>query len=118
MTQTNDKQQAARVGLAFSGGDFVAASEPDIRDGQPVRRFRKDLISAGTYRHPGGQWTLDVTPERMDRWVAAFGRMRERFRGHLSLAPRSTRRRRSWPPDTSRRWQHRPLLSLRRAAEC
>jgi hypothetical protein len=77
MTQTNDKQQAARVGLAFSGGDFVAASEPDIRDGQPVRRFRKDLISAGTYRHPGGQWTLEVTPERMDRWVAAFGRMRD-----------------------------------------
>lgn len=77
MTETNDKQQAARVGLAFSGGDFVAASEPDIRDGQPVRRFRKDLISAGTYRHPSGQWTLKVTPERMDRWVAAFGRMRD-----------------------------------------
>ena len=77
MTQTNDKQQAARVGLAFSGGDFVAASEPDVRDGQPVRRFRKDLISTGTYRHPSGQWTLEVTPERMDRWAAAFGRMRD-----------------------------------------
>jgi len=77
MTRTDDEQQAARVGLAFSGGQFVAASEPDVRDGQPVRRFRKDLISTGTYRHPGGQWTLEVTPDRMDRWVAAFGRMRD-----------------------------------------
>ena len=66
----------AAAGLAMAGGGFVPTGAPFTRDGQPVRRFLKDLIAVGQYRHPCKGWQLDVTPERMDRWVAAFRQMR------------------------------------------
>lgn len=48
---------------------------------QPAKKlggqlFRKDIIHSGHYRHPVHGWELDVTPERMDKWVATFDRMR------------------------------------------
>jgi hypothetical protein len=38
--------------------------------------FVKDLIWSGSYTHPTKGWTLDVTPERMDKWIEAFDAMR------------------------------------------
>jgi len=67
----------AVTGLAMEGSAFVPTSQPFTREGQPVRRFLKDMIAVGVYRHPVHQWTLSVTPERMDRWVAAFQQMRK-----------------------------------------
>lgn len=63
--------------IATSGGEFKAAGRPLSVNGQPVQRFLKDMISCGVYKHPVHGWTLDVTPERLDNWTAAFKRMRE-----------------------------------------
>jgi len=64
------------------GTEFVSPFRPmgalDTNEaGQPVQRYVKDLIKVGLYVHPFAGWELDVTPERMDRWVAAFGQMKE-----------------------------------------
>lgn len=44
-------------------------------------RYRKDIIHTGTFTHPKDGWTLKVTPERMDTWVASFRKMRDNGRG-------------------------------------
>jgi hypothetical protein len=41
-----------------------------------AERYEKDIIHSGTYTHPQKGWTLDVTPERMDQWVATFYAMK------------------------------------------
>lgn len=72
-------KQWRKLGLAAGGdGGFVPAGAAASEGGAPPRqRFVKDMISVGLYTHPVYEWTLDVTTDRMDRWVAAFGRMRE-----------------------------------------
>ncbi len=64
------------------GSCFVLAGPaagPEVgrteRNGLPVATFKKDIARIGKWKHPFEGWTLDVTPERMDRWVAAFKRM-------------------------------------------
>lgn len=75
--------------MASVNGPYVLFSQqkPLAADGAPVttdgvkrQRFRKDLIHAGTYKHPKDGWTLNVTPERMDKWVASFRAMRDNGR--------------------------------------
>lgn len=39
-------------------------------------RFIKDVCKVGRYRHPVQGWELDVTPERLEKWVANFGAMK------------------------------------------
>lgn len=65
------------VGLAYPGTVQRTASGLMVADGVPVQRFLKDIISTGTYTHPMHKWKLDVTPQRMDAWIAAFRAMRE-----------------------------------------
>ena len=68
---------ASRMAAAFAGAEFKAAETAKFNDkGQLVQRFRKDMISVGVYRHPYHEWSMDVTPERMDKWVATFSVMR------------------------------------------
>lgn len=56
----------------------IGVSDVQINEhGQPLRRLLKHELSAGIYTHPEQGWTMDVTPERMDRWIAAYRRMRE-----------------------------------------
>ena len=72
------QQQASVQAFELVRPDTVAfQTAPARRDdeGQVVQRFRKDLISVGTYTHPVFGWTLQVDEDRMDRWVAAFDRM-------------------------------------------
>lgn len=59
------------TGLAAEGH---ATTDPAT--GQPVQRFVKAVIRTGVYIHPTQGWKLEVTPERIDGWVAAFGKMR------------------------------------------
>lgn len=44
-------------------------------DGALRRRYTKDVIHTGTYRHPDEGWTLFVTRERIDGWVRTLKRM-------------------------------------------
>jgi len=53
----------------------MPVSHEVLEDGVPRKRFRKDLITDGVYQHPKLGWTLDTTPERRARWLAAFNRM-------------------------------------------
>ena len=59
--------------------DFRAMGSPTAgADGQPHQLFSKDMIKVGVYEHPFDGWKLEVTPERMDRWIASFKLMKER----------------------------------------
>jgi hypothetical protein len=50
-------------------GDQHAAVAP--------RRYLKDLIATGEYKHPKLGWTLDTDGARMGRWCKAFSKMQE-----------------------------------------
>jgi len=41
-----------------------------------LARFRKELIRTGQWRHPAGDFTLEVTPERMRAWLERFQEMK------------------------------------------
>lgn len=65
-----------KYGLPFSnGGEFRPASGLKLDAGPRRQRFVKDLIRVGNYVHPNGDYDLDVTTGRMDRWIAAFKAM-------------------------------------------
>lgn len=54
----------------------VPSNLPTILAGQPVRYFWKDVIRVGHYVHPRGGPRFPVDRARIDRWIAAFRRMR------------------------------------------
>ncbi len=64
---------------AFALSNAADGLEPVAvtRNGQQVVRFRKDIAHTGIWCHPTEGWKLNVTPERMDGWIAAFRRMRD-----------------------------------------
>ncbi len=71
-----DQNRAARMFLDGPDGDgFRLADGIKSEHGVESGTFVKDIIRTGTYTHPVHGWTLDVTPDRMDQWVAAFNRM-------------------------------------------
>jgi len=64
--------------LAASATPFVADEGVSQAGGEapPRKRFVKDLIAVGDYTHPEKQWSLHVTPERLDAWVEHFNAAR------------------------------------------
>jgi hypothetical protein len=66
---------AGKLGFLWQCGEFAPAGHEVMQEGMPTKRFKKDLIKVGVYKHPTAGWTLDVTTDRMDRWIAAFKRM-------------------------------------------
>ena len=70
-------KQSFQVALLGSVGKFVASTGQFNQDGHEVQRMVKDMIALGVYTHPIFGWTLDVTEERLDRWVGAFKVMTE-----------------------------------------
>ncbi|HPS52797.1 MAG TPA: hypothetical protein PLK08_04515 [Phycisphaerae bacterium] len=71
-------ESTKRLLRADNGSRFISASAQSLnKTGQPAQKFLKDMIRCGVYKHPVHGWTLDVTPQRMDNWVAAFNRMKE-----------------------------------------
>lgn len=70
--------QHQQLAVLAEGDVFqMMGNEGENEHGQPVQRFRKELISVGKYHHPVHGWDLTVTPERMDRWVASFQKMQQ-----------------------------------------
>jgi hypothetical protein len=53
----------------------IYANGPDQPPTPTRRLFLKDLITTGDYEHPVHHWKLATDPKRMDKWVAAFGKM-------------------------------------------
>lgn len=66
-----------KMALFTAGGKFQVAGSLDTSGDVPRQRFIKDIIHTGMYVHPKHGWKLDVTPERMDRWVASFKAMQK-----------------------------------------
>lgn len=60
-----------RLSLYGLAGESTETKETD------VALFDKDIIRTGLYHHPVTERSIDVTTERMDRWIAAFKAMKE-----------------------------------------
>ena len=45
-------------------------------NGVPRRRYVKDMIRVGKYKHPRDGWELDVTVEKIDEWIEKFRQMK------------------------------------------
>jgi hypothetical protein len=45
-------------------------------DGKPRRRYSKEILRTGVYKHPHAGWTADITPKTLAAFVAAFNAMR------------------------------------------
>ncbi len=77
MPATKGKETVKKAIVSFQGhlptacGERVRLLKSDVT----IQRFKKDMISVGVYTHPIWEWTLDVTVERLHRWVAAFEAM-------------------------------------------
>jgi len=50
---------------------------PDRVSDLPAFYYWKDAIVAGSYVHPAGRFSLDITRDRLDGFVATFNRMKE-----------------------------------------
>jgi hypothetical protein len=60
-------------------GNFLpaAADLPDRVNDLPAFYYWKDAIVVGSYVHPAGRFSLDITRDRLDGFVANFNRMRD-----------------------------------------
>lgn len=52
-----------------SGGFRLQGGRGEVNS-LPTQAFVKDLIQVGVYEHPVDDWKLNVTPEKMDEWIA------------------------------------------------
>ncbi len=53
------------------------AALPDRVSDLPAFYYWKDAIVAGSYVHPAGRFSLDITRDRLDGFVTNFNRMRD-----------------------------------------
>ena len=66
------------VAIHCSGGSASPIGGRSLSaDKVAIQRFAKDMIAVGEYVHPVHGWRLNVTTERMDKWVAAFSAMKD-----------------------------------------
>ena len=61
--------------IATETTPFIAMSSPRTEGGQPVKRFRKELIRTGSYR-TADDTRFTVDGDALDNWVAEFSRMK------------------------------------------
>lgn len=66
--------KTSNVRVRLSSADLRGAFQPS----GPRRRYRKDVIRTGRFFVPKMRLWLEVTPDRMDRWVSTFDLMRRR----------------------------------------
>jgi len=67
------EQEKKRRGLSLYGLEYESKEFQETAEKQ---RFVKDIMRVGKYTHPIAGWTLNVDTARMDRWIAAFRKMR------------------------------------------
>ena len=48
-----------------------------MEEGIPKKKFKKDVICSGHFKHPLAQWELDIDTARMNTWVENFKKMKE-----------------------------------------
>ena len=63
-------------GIGHEGALPVTAGSRDLADDVNTQVFKKDMLKIGVYEHPVYEWTLDITEERLHRFVAAFKEMK------------------------------------------
>jgi len=62
--------------IATETTPFLSLSAPRTEGGQPVKRFRKELIRTGDYCKAADGIKFTVDHEAIDNWVAQFSRMK------------------------------------------
>ena len=74
------KQTAASMApfaVTLAGEPAHRIARPSKNDeGVATQKFRKDAVKVGTYWHPKAGWIEEFSADRMDRWCAAFGKMK------------------------------------------
>ena len=68
LDKEKEKRGLSLYGLEYESKEFQETSEK--------QRFAKDIMRVGKYTHPIAGWTLNVDTARMDKWIAAFRKMR------------------------------------------
>lgn len=63
-------------GIGHEGALPVTAGSRSLSNDVSTQAFKKDMLKVGVYEHPVYGWTMDVTEERLHRFVAAFGEMK------------------------------------------
>jgi len=48
-----------------------------MEEGIPKKKFKKDVIYSGHFKHPLDKWELDVNADRMNSWVENFKKMKD-----------------------------------------
>ena len=78
VTQDTENKPAGVFHLATTG-PLQPASEnlPDRVNDLPAYYYWKDAIVVGSYVHPAGRFSLDITRDRLDGFVTNFNRMRD-----------------------------------------
>lgn len=61
--------------IATETTPFLSLAATRTEGGQPVGRFRKELIRTGEYRHPTEGFHFTVTEKDLDNWAVQFSRM-------------------------------------------
>jgi hypothetical protein len=76
---TENKNQPGGIIRLCTAGDFSPADEqlPDRVNDLPAFYYWKDAIVVGSYVHPVNRFSLDITRDRLDSFVANFNRMRD-----------------------------------------
>lgn len=70
------KTLTAYVLPVIAGAASLSSSLATDASGQPVQRFRKDIISVGEWVHPNTGEKISVTRERLARFAATFAAMK------------------------------------------
>lgn len=75
MTARMHHSSSASLAFFPCASDAFALSD-SAKDGQPVKRFVKEILHTGTYSHPKDGWTLSLDHARLDRMAKTFSDMR------------------------------------------
>lgn len=69
------KKQLNKYGIIHQGISPISIGAREKIEGVLVQKFKKDMLKVGQYKHPSAGWELDVTPEKLEKYLAAFKAM-------------------------------------------
>jgi hypothetical protein len=76
-TQRTEPDALFHLTIASPLTPATEAALPDRVSDLPAFYYWKDAIVAGSYVHPAGRFSLDITRDRLDGFVSNFNRMRD-----------------------------------------
>lgn len=74
---SKDKTTAGVIGLNTGLSSFDPVGNVIEENGKKYQIFKKEMLSVGHYIHPVWEWHLDITEDRLHRFVSTFRQMKE-----------------------------------------